>query len=78
MYGIIFPEKKISEDPTRYRLYCLLCIERGKNPAPLMPPKGAGTGGLDRHLKKHGISKESHESGAARGGPPQQTQICVL
>ena len=41
-----------------------------------MHPKGAGTGGLDRHLKKHhGITKENHESGAARGGTSQQTQM---
>ncbi|XP_074327325.1 uncharacterized protein LOC141665245 [Apium graveolens] len=71
-----FSRQAIPEDPNKFKCFYLLCIQSGKNQSPFLHFKGAGTGTLDRHLKlHHGISKQSHESGAARGESPQQTQI---
>ena len=57
-----------TDDPTRIKIHCLICIEKRIVQEPFTMRKGGGTGTLNRHLvEKHGISKESHESGQARG-----------
>ena len=71
--------KEPTDDPGRFVVRCMLCIEQGKTARPLAFGKGAGTGTLNRHLEsKHGITRASHESAAARGeqgGGLRQTQI---
>ena len=66
-----------TDDPTRIKIHCLICIEKSIVQEPFTMRKGGGTGTLNRHLvEKHGISKESHESGEARGESSlHQTQI---
>ena len=53
----------------------MICIQKNRPHPPFVHAKGTGTGTLNRHLEnEHGITKENHESGAARGGL-QQTQL---
>ena len=63
------------DNPNRFKVHCLICVQNGRPQPPFSYARGTGTGTLSRHLENiHSITMASHESGEARRGP-QQSQL---
>ncbi|KAL8124256.1 hypothetical protein AgCh_012049 [Apium graveolens] len=70
-----FSKEAMLDNPNRFKVHCLICVQNGRPQPPFSYARGTGTGTLSRHLENiHSITKASHESGEARRGP-QQSQL---
>ncbi|KAL8113062.1 hypothetical protein AgCh_020403 [Apium graveolens] len=70
-----FSKEAMPDNPNRFKVHCLICVQNGRPQPPFSYARGTGTGTLSQHLENiHSITKASHESGEARRGP-QQSQL---